>query len=408
MTCGDINNPSWPSGVIMKSSCSLHNRYTTSNCQIVHRLNITPQKELPVFDWTQNVTYRSIVCARCNKAGNLSIWGLEVSCPKAIGSFPTFVDITALKRFLIEHKRCWWKYAPGQHLKSQHKSCVLQDTKCASNQLPVMSVIKELCYSYSMVFSVNVGFTIVKYRNPHCALCNSGVNFRQFPFVVFGSPLSILLDVSSNIVNPEEPTNPQSALTSGPVSPDLTPQIANCTSSINNCTVTFGDQRCKVFTSETNQSIQNRSSLNNSHLSDVKLAEIRMDKNVMALQGNAVYILCPENPTGQAGKDPGYGLTILIHVTFVGTLLSIISLCLLLSVYLSFKELRNLPGKCLMNLSLSLLSYQTIFLCAEKSTEVVALCKAVAIFLHFFILAAFAWMTVIGFDTANTFTMQGE
>ena len=404
MTCGDINNPSRPSGIIMQSSCSLRNRYTTSDCQTVHQLNMTLQKELPVFDWEQNITYRSIVCARCNNAGNLSIWGLDVSCPEAIGSFPTFDDIIGLKKFLKEHKRCWWKYAPGRHLRKQHKSCVLQDTQCASNQLLVMSVVKELCSSYSMVFSVKVGLNRVKFRNPHCALCNSGANFRQLPIVPLGSPLSILLDVSSNIVDPKDPTNPQYTPTSGSVSPDLTQQIVNCTSIITNCTVSFGGQTCKVFTSRKNQSLQNRSSLNRSNLILVKPREIQMDKNTMALQGNSVYALCPENPTGQADKDA----TNLSFVTFVGTVLSIISLCLLLSVYFSFKTLRNLPGKCLMNLSLALLCYQTIFLCTAKATEVVALCKTVAIFLHFFILVAFAWMTVMGFDTAKTFTMQGE
>ena len=405
MTCGDINDPSQPSGIIMKSSCSLRNRHTTSDCQTVHRLNMTLQKELPVFDWAQNTTYRSILCARCNNAGNLSVWGMEVSCPKEIGSFPTFVDIMGLKKFLTEHKRCWWKYAPGSHLKKQHKSCVLQDTQCASNQLPVMSVVKELCSSYSMVFSVKAGFNRVKFRNPHCALCNSGKNFRVVPFFPLGSPLSILLDVSSNVVDPKNPTNPRSTPTSRSVSPDWTPQIVNCTSSIANCTANLGGQICEVFTSSRrNQSLQNRSSLNRSNLIFVKPRETQMDKNTMALQGNSVFILCPENSTVQADKD----LTILIFVTFVGTLLSIISLCFLLIVYFSFKKLRNLPGKCLMNLSLALLCYQTIFLCVAKATEVVALCKAIAIFLHFFYLVAFAWMTVMGFDTAKTFTIQGK
>lgn len=404
MTCGDINDPSGPSGIIMKSSCSLHNRHTTSDCQTVHRLNMTLQKELPVFDWAQNITYRSIACARCNNAGNLSIWGIDVSCPKAIGSFPTFVDLMGLKKFLKEYKRCWWKYAPGSHLRKQHKSCVLQDTQCASNQLPVMSVVKELCSSYSMIFSVKVGFNRVKFRNPHCALCNSGANFRQLPVVLFDSPLSILLDVSSNIVDPKDPTNPQSTPTSRSVSPDLTPQIVNCTSSITNCTVRFGGQTCQVFTSRRNQSRQNQSFWNRSNLILVKPREIQMDKNTIVMQGNSVYILCPENPTGQVDKD----LTVLTFVTFVGTLLSIISLCFLLIVYFSLKNLRNLPGKCLMNLSLALLCYQTIFLCTARATEVAVLCKAVAIFLHFFFLVAFGWMTVMGFDTAKTFTMQGE
>ena len=62
----------------------------------------------------------------------------------------------------------------------------------------------------------------------------------------------------------------------------------------------------------------------------------------------------------------------------------------------------------MINLSAALLCYQAIFLTLRKSTEVDALCKVVAIFLHFFILAAFAWMSVMAFDTANTFSTKGK
>ena len=129
-----------------------------------------------------------------------------------------------------------------------------------------------------MVFSVKVGLNRVKFRNPHCALCNSGANFRQLPIVPLGSPLSILLDVSSDIIDPKDPRNPQYTPTSGSVSPDLTPQIVNCTSFITNCTVSFGGQTCEIFTSSKNQSLQNRSSLNRSNLILVKPREIQLDK----------------------------------------------------------------------------------------------------------------------------------
>ena len=97
---------------------------------------------------------------------------------------------------------------------------------------------------------------------------------------------------------------------------------------------------------------------------------------------------------------------VLIYITFTGTLLSVISLCCLIYIYLCFKELRNLPRKCLISLSVALLFYQAIFLGTAKSHDVASLCKAVAIFLHLFLLAAFSWMSVLAFDTASTFTVK--
>ena len=96
-----------------------------------------------------------------------------------------------------------------------------------------------------------------------------------------------------------------------------------------------------------------------------------------------------------------------IYITFIGSILSIISLLFLVVVYMSFKELRNLPGKRLVSLSIALVWYQIIFRLSAVYKDVEGLCKAVAICLHFFFLAAFSWMSVIAFDTTNTFKVQG-
>ena len=218
MTCGDVNDPDHPwSGVIMKSTCSFYNDQDTSNCKTVQRLDMTLEKELPVFDWTQNVTYRSIPCARCNNAGTLSLWGLLVSCVFSSGSIATPVNITAVKTFVKEHPGCSWKYAPRNN-NQQYNSCVLHDAPCASNprHLRVLSVVKELCSLYSMVFSID---DKLKYRNPHCALCNpNGRPLREAGDEVQSlvPPFTILLDVSTSIPNSKEPADLPPTLVRGP------------------------------------------------------------------------------------------------------------------------------------------------------------------------------------------------
>jgi len=127
--------------------------------------------------------------------------------------------------------------------------------------------------------------------------------------------------------------------------------------------------------------------------------QIPPDEHAMEPKGNTVFILCPES---KKYKQHEFSET-LSYITCAGTLLSIISLCFMLAVYLSYKELRNLPEKCLISLSWALLCYQIIFLCSEKSKDVDAVCKLVAICLHFVVLATFLWISVMAFDTANTF-----
>ena len=396
----------------MKHSCILHNGQSTNDCQTVQQLNMTLQNEVPVFEGAQNATYRNIACARCNNEGNFSFWGLDISCKKSTGSIGTPVNTAAVKSFLTGHPDCSWKYAPrnpNQRLKS--KDCILQDTKCAAIQLPVVSAVRELCSLYSMVFSVNNEL----FRNPHCALCHPDGR----PLLPSGSippvhvpPLSILLDVSANIPDPiQETNNPPPKLIAGPSVHNLTSEVLNCSTA--NCTLVFGSYPCKNLTSTKKQSTEMRFVLNKSHtIMLIGEKQIQFEKNAVTLQGNTIYIVCPTQQSrhgGQVVKDSSWhDSAVLIYLTFSGALLSIVSLCCLLSVYLSFKELRNLPGKCLINLSLALLSYQAIFLGAAKSKEFDALCKAVAIFLHFFLLSAFSWMSIMAFDTASTFTVQGK
>ena len=246
-----------------------------------------------------------------------------------------------------------------------------------------------------MAFQVEGNF----YRNPHCALCNP--KGRQQVGLKEGTvtPLSILFDMSSSILQKREPQRAPPTTHRF----NLTSQVLNCSSAMKNCsTVFYEGKTCWLLSSQMNQSTQ--MNLNISRVKVPTTKQILLDNDAIRPGGGIVFSLCPEHEKYQQHEFPGA----LIFITFTGTLLSIISLCFLLAVYLSFKELRNLPGKCLISLSWALLCYQVIFLCAVKSKEVDAVCKLVAICLHFFVLAAFSWMSVMAFDTASTFKAQGK
>ena len=94
-------------------------------------------------------------------------------------------------------------------------------------------------------------------------------------------------------------------------------------------------------------------------------------------------------------------------ITYIGGGLSVFGLLMLLAVYSWFSELRNLPGKIVMSLSGALLIYQVCFFLTGQ-TERRGVCSAVAIVLHYFLLASFTWMSVMAFEVARTFTTKGK
>ena len=91
------------------------------------------------------------------------------------------------------------------------------------------------------------------------------------------------------------------------------------------------------------------------------------------------------------------------HLSFIGSVVSIVSLVLLLVTYVLFAELRNLPGKIMLNLTISLLLYESVFLSAGKKDHQLV-CLVVAVLFHLFALSSFTWMNVMAYDVHRTFT----
>ena len=95
------------------------------------------------------------------------------------------------------------------------------------------------------------------------------------------------------------------------------------------------------------------------------------------------------------------------YITTVGLALSIACLSIVVITYVWFPKLRTMPGLVLLGLSLSLILYQALLLVSYLATSQSTACKGVAVLLHFMILSAFTWMTIMSYDVAKTFAMKG-
>ena len=104
--------------------------------------------------------------------------------------------------------------------------------------------------------------------------------------------------------------------------------------------------------------------------------------------------------TGSNTREDDLALVIL---TWIGFIVSITGLLVLFITYVIFKELRSLPGKNLMNLSLSLCLAEVFWLVGSTLDNYPTTCTIVAIANHYFFLAFFAASSVIAFHSCLVF-----
>ncbi|EFX73784.1 hypothetical protein DAPPUDRAFT_57855 [Daphnia pulex] len=86
--------------------------------------------------------------------------------------------------------------------------------------------------------------------------------------------------------------------------------------------------------------------------------------------------------------------------------ISVVCLAFHIIVHMILPKLRNLPGKNLLSLSCALFMAQLLFLTGIGLRDTVGyrLCATLGVLTHWFYLAAFFWMNVMGFDICRTFT----
>ena len=86
--------------------------------------------------------------------------------------------------------------------------------------------------------------------------------------------------------------------------------------------------------------------------------------------------------------------------------ISVVCLAVHITIHLLVPKLRNLPGKNLLSLSCALFGAQLLFLTGVRETQLEHVCTLLAALTHWFFLAAFFWMNIMGVDICRTFSSR--
>lgn len=93
-------------------------------------------------------------------------------------------------------------------------------------------------------------------------------------------------------------------------------------------------------------------------------------------------------------------------LTVICTSMSLICLIIFAIAFSLILSLHNLPGKCLLLLSISIFIGQLIFISASDRVQYSSLCLISAILIHYFYLSSFFWLLIIAIQIHSTFSYE--
>ena len=435
----DVKEGWWYEGDIVWSTCPRNWRDMSvrQKCQDEDKSDLLDN--LPVFDKDSHVTYRNIFCARCNSAVNTSYWSLSFNCRKWFNT--TAFNFSDSMDFLLTN--CTVGKSPSFFQRKYLKQCIPRFHDCLhGSQEKTESYCQTECLRYAFPICVGGFPNFRRFKNPQCAQCNGIKPWLNDPCARPASlrpppALTILFDFSStskysivvhnNIMRLQQTI--KYASWSCAVYEVYDPYTGKCRMIASAARSQSCHRQNKLKASESNT--RNETGLRQScfcipfNQSDYDqlpngTVYIRPHNKIYSNTSHTIHndklLLCvnfSRNATATVSvqgivktktTDAYPSLQIL---TSIGCIVSMVSLVLLLITYILFAELRNLPGKIIINLALSLLVYQAMFFSAVKTPNQEQ-CLVIAVLLHFFVLFSFTWMNVMAYDIHRTFTTSGK
>ena len=419
-------------GYVIWNTCQKNwkERSVLKKCQDEDKSDLL--KNLPVFDEDSHVTYKNIFCARCNGALNTTYWKIVFDCKE-------WFDVTTLNitgDLALLQRRCSVDQRPKKSQLGFMKRCIPRFKDCHNiSQGNNDSYCQAECLRYAFPVCVTRDPENLRFRNPQCALCN-GFNMSVMKGVCLdvtdvNPPLTIVFDFTSTSKYSIEIEDHVKygvqrfeQLSSCLIDEVYDPYAGRCTKIIptvpqtdpddsgRNRTVEEWNPNCTViaFNETDYERLSNGSVYLKLHDKIYSSNNNNNNNNTFTIRGNRL-LLCANfsrNFTATE-KGPGMGRKVtktpasLQLLTSIGCIVSMVSLVLLLITYILFAELRNVPGKIIINLAISLLLYQSVFFSAVKNDDPDT-CLAIAVLLHFFVLSSFTWMNVMAYDVHRTFT----
>ena len=382
---------------------------------------------LPVSDPSTGVLYRNVYCALCHGVGEYVYWFETLHCRDsdnnesqiATSAATTTEKALDLKLFK-DQNRCLHK--TYQHPNFTHRVCRRHISVCDKTWPD--EVYEKACASHTKF--INIGQTV--YKNKYCAICNYEVidmlrpgdcvcADMSLPDMEMGgttfegsNSFAIIIDVNNGQIRDEKYGDIISTKDKCSTTEVYDPYTDKCRS-----------LRChKPLELKSGSCLRSQTVFNTSKsiltcpLISLNSTEYDMFDNrsiwVHAVEGFLTpgeYIM---NGSDVSICAPWSSDTVMFRfdksqrvLSFIGQVISLIALAVHFITYMLFLSLRNLPGKCVMNLVLAIFVAHLLFIVDIGQTGDRKVCTAVAMVMHYCFLASFFWMNVLAFELLQTF-----
>lgn len=388
------------------------------NLRIKNRCELPQEDILPFVEGRDGISYRNHYCAECHQAGDIIRWNTRLNCSKETDMLVAERLRAGRYKFSKEERRliretCLLHFKPPLDVNGTR--CWVETECNDTNNTDCLkcTMYRQRIYSF---FDPSI-----VYKNPHCARWSgTPMELLKARHVYIDdnekdvnekyASLGILFDFtkSSQIYGLKEVQIEETCAPGEIYDKQLKrcreKQILNQSPLLRNWTCQYGNETLKNST-EFITIFQNLTIYVPAHKKMYTKAEYFWINSSIVVCGNftVTYFKTTLQKLRSQYTQAEY------YITVIGLSLSILALLAVIFTYLLFSELRGkLPGKIVINLALSLMLAQLVFLRGVFQETEGDGCVATAVMLQFLYLAAFCWMNVMAFDVARTFAGKGE
>ena len=398
-------------GYIAVNSCPEEWRKYTTSALCMNNTTDDLLSELPVFDWNNLTLYKNVFCAFCNRAENISYWGLEARCGSTAVTEMNFHSLVAFV------KGCNLSYFHPFQQRRFLKKCTPQEQRLenlsAAKRNLTTKKLCSMCSEYSMEWC----FKKQRFRNPHCLLCQGDMtHFTESyccqPHTPVLPPLSILFDFQSTtkyLIKAKTQRNTRTVQVEAALKcsrHEVYDPFSDMCRGIH-FKITSGNETSNctglIFKPQDYQLFSNGSVFIPSHGKTYDRGSYVLNGTLLVLCTNLTYNLSRPMIREESVEN----LHFLHLATYIGSAVSLVALVMLLLTYFCNSELRNLPGKITICLASSLLVSHVLYFVINYS-DVRPLCTTIGVLMHYWLLASFLWMNAMAVCVHGTFTNKGN
>ena len=400
----------WPDGVVRRAC---ENDRSDSDDFVLR---------VPVTGFKTGLMYKNMYCAMCHGSSYI-FWVPVIRCRR--DNIVYTENITFHE--VYQNPGCFFKFdKPAPHLDYRHCfSPYPISSTCQENYTD--SEVKERCENDKGLKLVFDGHNATSaFRNKYCALCNSVLDgtcsvsfafekddpYAFYPFIMAANMNSVSVTSTFGTKYTRRTLNVTGTPTcSGDDVFD--PFTMSCVAINCDAWLVITDRVCQKYTNESDQhcrriqlSQHEYKILDNGDLLELP-SGLRHAKSLYYINHTSAFV-CRNVSKHSVATEPSLKQIISkfssveVNITVAGLSVSVIALFLTVLTFAAIKPLQNTSGKCILSLSCSLFVADLLMLIGPNVEDITAVCKGIAICMHYSFLAAFFWMNTMAVDALET------